>query len=267
MKEIEYSTETVRLVEQGRLAWTNLKTGTAWTDWRLIGFAIEAARADIRISLGINDPDSKLLKNEMGQWLRVSGFNEIDKSTRSRLSSCMAHIGEIDRWREQLEPAERTRLNHPHGVWLKFKQTLEDGVDRPKKPNAKDLQIELLENRLAERDHVITTLQNDVLGLTDQLRDAAWDNAASPKLVADLAANAEAIRETEVALAKNREETEELIVLRDAHPDYKAVMARAEKAEKEIEWMYEHLDINARIALSVARAREDRKEKRAEGTA
>jgi hypothetical protein len=174
---MEMSAATERLVEQGKAAWESLKKVDGWDQWRTIGYAIEAGRKDIMDQLGINDPhsDSKKFKDEIGVWLKDTGFNEIDKGARSRLHSCMEHLTAIEEWRKMLSPNERVSLNHPNSIWRKFKVTLEDAVPRPSSPNPKDDVIRELQERVEE-------LEAEVEGLRaaderPSAEDVAWEGA------------------------------------------------------------------------------------------
>jgi hypothetical protein len=162
---ITISAATEKLIEQGKAAWESLKRVESWDQWRTIGFAIEAGRKDIMKSLNINDPHSnaKKLKDEIGIWLKATGFNEIDKTVRSRLRSCIEHLTQIEEWRKTLDANERVALNHPNSIWRKYEATLKDAnAGKPHRVDAKD--------------QVIWELQEEVDRLTNS---APVDDAAA----------------------------------------------------------------------------------------
>lgn len=180
---MEMSAATERLVEQGQQAWLSLQKVEAWDQWRLIGYAIEAGRKDIMDALGINDPasNSKKFKDEIGIWLKETGFHQIDKGVRSRLHSCMDHLIEIEAWRKTLDPNERVSLNHPNSIWRKFKVTIEDAVPRPRGPDPRAAVIVELQERVDAYEVHVAELTNERDALraeTDRLKEAAaWEQA------------------------------------------------------------------------------------------
>ncbi len=166
----------------------------SWEQWRTIGFAIEAGRKDIMKSLGINDPRSnaKKLKDEIWIWLKATGFNEIDKTVRSRLRSCIEHLTQIEEWRKTLDANERVALNHPNSIWRKYETTLKDAnAGKPHRVNAKD--------------EVIRELQEEVDRLTETITEMA---AATPSAPVDDAAAGAWERQGELTSALNRVEHE-----------------------------------------------------------
>jgi hypothetical protein len=194
--DVTISAATEKLIVQGKAAWESLKRVESWDQWRTIGFAIEAGRKDIMESLGINDPHSntKKLKDEIGIWLKATGFNEIDKTVRSRLRSCIENLTQIEQWRKTLDANERVALNHPNSIWRKYTATLRDA--RAGKPHRADA-----------KDEVIRELQDEVDRLT---KTVAEMEAATPSAPVDNAATVEWERQGELTSALNTVEHETL---------------------------------------------------------
>jgi hypothetical protein len=191
---VTISAATEKLTVQGKAAWESLKRVESWDQWRTIGFAIEAGRKDIMKSLGINDShsDSKKLKDEIGIWLKATGFNEIDKTSRSRLRSCIEHLPQIEQWRQTLDANERVALNHPNSIWRKYKTALKDA-------NAGKA------HRVDAKDEVIPELQDEVDRLTKTITEMAAETPSAP---VDDAATVAWERQGELTSALNKVEHE-----------------------------------------------------------
>lgn len=213
---VTISAATEKLVVQGRAAWESLKRVESWDQWRTIGFAIEAGRKDIMKSLSINDPhsNSKKLKDEIGIWLKATGFNEIDKAARSRLRSCIEHLTQVEEWRKTLDANERVALNHPNSIWGNFKATRRDAnAGKSRRADAKD--------------EVIRELQEEVDRLTETVSEMAAETPTAP--VDDAAAVAWE-RQGELTSALNRV----------AHETQRRIAAE-ERARKAEAWALEPL--------------------------
>jgi len=185
---------TEKLRARAEAAWESLKRVRSYNEWLEIGEYIEAARADIMKYLGINDPasDSKPLKDAMGIFLRDNPkIREIGKTIRSRLHSCMMHRAEIEAWRLTLDANQRVALNHPNGVWNKFKDTLEDAVPKKRTKPTPNETIMALQEELDQRDKQIGELEAERDDLRKRAEKAEWEFAALKKAASRLQAGAE----------------------------------------------------------------------------
>ena len=108
--------EVVRL---GQEAMERKRRG--WEDWLAIAKALEAGRAEVIRSLHTNQPHGRRFETAMGEWLAANRFKEINKATRSQLLDCLNHKLEIEKWRRQLNDADRFKFNHPDTVLRKWK--------------------------------------------------------------------------------------------------------------------------------------------------
>lgn len=120
--KLDHDTET--LVERGREAWQSLRRDETWEKWVAIGRAIEAGRNFImRDVLHTNQPKGRAWSETFGWWLKHNGFDEIDKSVRSRLQSCLDNLPEIEAWRQEIGLTLRLQLNHPNAVLRRWQAT------------------------------------------------------------------------------------------------------------------------------------------------
>jgi hypothetical protein len=116
---ITFSKDTQTVIERGQAAWQRLlsKEQETWSDWLVIGEAIEEATTAMMRGLGLNRPEGKRWADNFGDWLRETGFHKIDKAVRSRLKKCMEHRSEVEEWRASLPIEKRVHYNHPTTVW------------------------------------------------------------------------------------------------------------------------------------------------------
>src|SRR5262249_27703897 len=119
------------VVQAGVDAWTRLKKDRAWADWVTVGEALLVGQAEAMRSAHTNRPEGRRYDHELADWLRHSGFDGLDKGTRSRLLACLANREAIETWRQSLPPSDRLRLNHPKSVLARWRQAT------TKKPEAK----------------------------------------------------------------------------------------------------------------------------------
>lgn len=137
--------DTELLVERGREAWQSLRRDETWEKWVAIGRAIEAGRNFImREVLHTNQPKGRAWSETFGWWLKQNGFDEIDKSVRSRLQSCLDNLPAIEAWRQEIGLTLRLQLNHPNAVLRRWqaKHQIETGGDA--KPATGGLKSEVM---------------------------------------------------------------------------------------------------------------------------
>lgn len=174
---VTISAATEKLIERGKAAWISLKRGESWDHWQTVGIAMESARKDIMKSLSINDShsNSKKLKDKIGIWLKETGFDEIDKASRSRLRSCMEHLSQIEEWRQTLDADERVALNHPNSIWRKYKATTRGAsAGKSRSTNTKDEVIRELQEEVDQ----LTETVNEMAAATDRATTLAREREA-----------------------------------------------------------------------------------------
>jgi hypothetical protein len=108
-------------VARGREAWQRRKADAcaSWQDWLIIGEALVIGR-EWAMAKANGKPGSRHYNVEFGEWLRLHGFDDIDKSDRSKLVSIMQALPKIEAWRATLTEGQRLRLNSPSAVWRAF---------------------------------------------------------------------------------------------------------------------------------------------------
>jgi hypothetical protein len=118
-------------IRLGQEAWARLRRQHAFPDWLIVGEALAIGQGRAAHVTGATT--GYTFNREMGRWLRLYGFDAIDKGTRSRLLDCIKHCDRITAWLETLSDAKRARLNHPTVVWSNWQRTL---TPRPARPAA-----------------------------------------------------------------------------------------------------------------------------------
>jgi hypothetical protein len=113
------------VVRHGQEAWSRLATRErhTWEDWVLVGEALRVGRHRAMLEAGTNKPSGSRYNDVFGEWLKATGFDAIDKGTRSRLFDCLDHRDKIERWREALPLSRRLELNHPKTVLINWQKT------------------------------------------------------------------------------------------------------------------------------------------------
>jgi hypothetical protein len=103
------------LVIRGQEAWRRLKKSLA--DWFTLAEALNHGQHHAMLESNSNEPKGARFQAKMGEWLRTTGFDEIDKGIRSRLLLCLKYRDEIEAWHKALPSNKRLQLNHPSSVW------------------------------------------------------------------------------------------------------------------------------------------------------
>jgi hypothetical protein len=111
------------IILRGQEAWARLRQELTWEDWLVVGEALRLGRHLAMLEARTNEPSGKRYQAIYGDWLRQNGFDEIDKSDRSRLLDCLEHRAEIDAWRQTLPLNQRVRLNHPNSIWRNWQKS------------------------------------------------------------------------------------------------------------------------------------------------
>jgi hypothetical protein len=86
-----------------------------------IARAIAAGRQATMRQLGMTEPVGARYARAFRAWLNETGFEEIEKTTRSRLLECLDNLPAIEVWRQQLQPARRRKWNLPHAVLAQWR--------------------------------------------------------------------------------------------------------------------------------------------------
>jgi len=147
------------VIRAGQEAWKRLSSGRTWTDWGYVGAALDIGQAEAMRMAHTNKPEGCRFNAEYGTWLKATGFDQIDKSTRSRLLSCCRNIHAIEQWLATLPTNKRLALNHPHSVWRAWQRTqVPKPADTPKKPS----HVARLNAALIESQEEVARLKRDV---------------------------------------------------------------------------------------------------------
>jgi hypothetical protein len=105
-----------QIVAEGKLALERQTSSANWKDGVAIMRALDVGRARSMHEAECNKPRGYKYCKIMGTWLRVHGFDIIDKGERKRFLECFDHLDEIDAWREGRSPEEKFKLNYPPTV-------------------------------------------------------------------------------------------------------------------------------------------------------
>jgi hypothetical protein len=106
------------------------KADATWADWMAIADAHMIGREDAMHAAGTNQPIGSRYNAEFGEWLRKTGFDDMDKGDRRRLFEVMEHRGEIEAWRATLPSNIRLRINHPSTVLRKWRASTSPRKER-----------------------------------------------------------------------------------------------------------------------------------------
>jgi hypothetical protein len=138
------TTDQERKLERGREAMAQLSK--TWEHWLDIGETLQSGREWATAESGANSNASPAWKKAFARWLAETGFDKIDKASRSFLASCLEHRDEIELWRGTLTESERMTLNHPCAVWRKWRaKTQVPKPDAEKKPGLREIAARLQE--------------------------------------------------------------------------------------------------------------------------
>ena len=66
-------------------------------------------------------PQGSTYRRIFAAWLKQNKFDDMDKSDRFRVLEILANRPEIEKWRSELPPNVRMKLNHPRSVLRYFK--------------------------------------------------------------------------------------------------------------------------------------------------
>ena len=123
-------------IREGQEAWSRLKKHMSWSDWTSVGRAHLKGRQAAMREANTNEPTGRSYNQIFGEWLTRHGFDDIDKSDRSRLFEVMEHLDEIETWLATLPTSNRLRLNHPATVLRKWRAKTQTST-RSRKPSPK----------------------------------------------------------------------------------------------------------------------------------
>ena len=116
-------------IVQGKAAWARLKQGSkSWSDWVLVGYALQEGRAIAMRNAGTTSPAGRGYSDAFNKWLTYNRF-DIGPSHRAKLLVVMGLLPEIEAWRVTLKPLQRARMNHPGAVLLNYRRAT--GVKPP----------------------------------------------------------------------------------------------------------------------------------------
>jgi hypothetical protein len=156
---------------RGQEAWGRLKKSLA--DWFAVAEALHHGQHLAMLESYSNEPSGGRFQAAMGEWLRTTGFAEIDKGVRSRLLKVLEHRAAIEAWHKALPANKRQQLAHPNAVWRAWQKSTIVG-------NA----------TVTTRPSPITLYKNEVARLEDEnarLRRATDDFFLAQDTAADIA--------------------------------------------------------------------------------
>jgi hypothetical protein len=108
-------------IHDGQQAWLRLRNKSTWQDWKAVGVAHVIGRATAMLDGNSNKPKGRGYCAAFHAWAKKFGSADFDKGDRARLFDVMDHLPQIEDWLAKLAPKERLRLNHPTGVWRRWK--------------------------------------------------------------------------------------------------------------------------------------------------
>jgi hypothetical protein len=121
------------IIERAREAWQRHRQGAAWADWMLVGEALTLGRELAMREVEAKHPEGRRYNVVMGKWLERHGFDNMDKSDRSRLMECMASREAIEQWRNSLTTTQKLQCNYPKIVLKRWRRATGQIKTKPKK--------------------------------------------------------------------------------------------------------------------------------------
>lgn len=157
---IRLDAATQALIERAQTTWQKIRRAEIWEDWVVIGEALDAGRREIMRHYGLNAPMGAVYARAMSDWLVRYGFDEIDKTTRSRLQKCIDNLAAIEQWRNTLSLSQRLLWSHPHTVLRRW-QASQKIADESSRKNTKDDIIRDLQEQLDEMTRQFVAAKRD----------------------------------------------------------------------------------------------------------
>jgi hypothetical protein len=114
------ATNIETVISRAKEAWQRVREDRKrlWTDWLLIGEAMELGRDWAMRRAGASGPAGRGYNEAFSRWLADNGFAGMDKGERARLFDIMANLADVETWRASLgSEVDRRRFNHPSSVW------------------------------------------------------------------------------------------------------------------------------------------------------
>jgi len=158
-------------VVRGQEAWSRLKKSLA--DWFAVAEALQHGQHLAMLESHSNEPKGSRFQAVMGEWLRTTGFDEIDKGVRSRLLDLFKHWIEIEAWHKTLPSNKRQQLNHPNSVWRAWQKSTIAGnkTVAPRPSPAAKYKDEIA--RLENENRALRRAGDDLFTATDAAVDIA----------------------------------------------------------------------------------------------
>jgi hypothetical protein len=107
-----------------------------WTGWRHIAIALAIGSDHAQTASGgrLDTPDYRRV---MGQFLRGTGFQFLNKDDRAAAVRLLPRWDEINAWRSSLSHSRQQALNNPREVWAAFLEHRRDLGDPEAKLNGR----------------------------------------------------------------------------------------------------------------------------------
>lgn len=207
-------------VARGQEAWGRLKKSLA--DWFVVAEALQHGQHLAMLESHSNEPRGSRFQTTMGEWLRATGFDEIDKGVRSRLLKCLKHRVAIEGWHKTLASNKRQQLNHPNAIWRAWQRstvTSKTVTSHPSPVAKYKGEITRLENE----NHALRRAGDDLFTATDAAIDIA-------RLLAD-----RLVRLTPTKAKQILELLPQLYVERSAETSHDKARPRSRKKRRTIE--------------------------------
>jgi hypothetical protein len=178
-----------------------------WAQWMFIADGLMLGRNDAMKRANAQEPKGKGYAQTFSRWMATRHWaRDLDPPTRNDLFWCAERRSEVEAWRDDLEPQERAKKNHPTHMkraYLKAHQPPkveeEEGEDKKRKEKSDDtaLRDELFQMRgqLAQEreDHRKTKRDRDEAYRNPLTVWQANAQEAATKLVHDNRPRAEAV--------------------------------------------------------------------------
>jgi hypothetical protein len=95
-----------------------------WHDWKLVLSALGVGRAGAMREAKTDKATGSRYCAAYSKFLRVHGFDRIDKADRKHCLECLDHFDEIDAWRSSLPPEKQLKWHYPPTVLKHWKRAI-----------------------------------------------------------------------------------------------------------------------------------------------
>jgi hypothetical protein len=129
--------------QEGRDALNQISKSEVYEQWLKVAAALGAGRAEALAAAKTNKSEGRRYNTAFGAVLKREGLgtDKLDSAIRNQLLKIDEHRLEIESWRQQLDPARRTTINHPSAVLRNWRKTPSGRKASPSRRETRDAHL------------------------------------------------------------------------------------------------------------------------------